>query len=309
MTNVSPATRAPRGRARLVVGLVAVCALALVVATPVLTALRRARDTAPASTSPGRSVPAASAPLAGQVNGDVAIEVYSANGFPVRDAGEVLRVGAHDFMRASRKPGTNTVLVFTLTAVQFDQLGDGDPVTFRSTSTATPERFFGRLNKGQPHLTEDLRAAIQYGRDQIAMAKAATTDRYDTTRLDAAIQELDAALAAALWAGPAHPSATSGAAIFRRLQGALTQLGQVRQEETLVRILPLLEPYLLRPARGMAATALDEARAAGADQATVSKIQATIDGGDDAVLNERHAAALEHYRLAWEQALQARTTH
>jgi hypothetical protein len=59
----------------------------------------------------------------------VEIELYSSDGFPVRDQIMVLQIGARQFFRSQYPNGDLNTVVFTLTVDEFAALFYGDPVT------------------------------------------------------------------------------------------------------------------------------------------------------------------------------------
>lgn len=81
----------------------------------------------------------------------VEIEVYSPEGFPVRDALTVLQIGSLEVVR-NRPPddGSLNSLIFMLTAEEFARVNTGDPVTVRYGREEHGRRYdFGRLDKGR----------------------------------------------------------------------------------------------------------------------------------------------------------------
>ena len=95
------------------------------------------------------------------VNSTIEIELESSKEFPVRNEVVVLRIGNKEFMKSKTpKGGSLKKLIFILTADEFDQLADGDPmiVTYgRQTDDDItglsgrrhhePRWDFGKLNK------------------------------------------------------------------------------------------------------------------------------------------------------------------
>lgn len=80
----------------------------------------------------------------------VEIEVYSGQGFPVRNEIPVLRIGSQEF-RLSRYPATGDTrsLIFILTLAEFARTRTGDPVTLYYGQAGAGQVWqFGRLDKG-----------------------------------------------------------------------------------------------------------------------------------------------------------------
>jgi hypothetical protein len=95
-----------------------------------------------------RSVP--SSPLLGN-RPAVEIEVFSAQGFPVRGELPILRIGERQFI-LSRYPesGDTHSLIFTLPKEEFAALKNGDPVTLQyGQGEGVPRWQFGPLDKSR----------------------------------------------------------------------------------------------------------------------------------------------------------------
>ncbi len=81
----------------------------------------------------------------------VEIEVFSAQGFPVRGELPILRIGEREF-KLSRYPesGDTHSLIFTLPREEFGQLKNGDPVSLQyGQGEGVPQWKFGPLDKSR----------------------------------------------------------------------------------------------------------------------------------------------------------------
>jgi len=95
-----------------------------------------------------RSVPAA--PELGGRPG-IEIQLFRAQGFPVRGEIPILRVGSREFQLSRYPPSGDTrSLIFTLSTEEFAQLMTGDEVSVQYGRDASAPRWnFGRLDKAR----------------------------------------------------------------------------------------------------------------------------------------------------------------
>jgi hypothetical protein len=78
----------------------------------------------------------------------VEIEVFSEDGFPVRNAKVVLQIGKHQFFLDRYQNGDLHTLIFTLTNDQFAQVATGDPVRVQYGTEPSQEWWdLGYLDK------------------------------------------------------------------------------------------------------------------------------------------------------------------
>ncbi|MBV9387020.1 MAG: hypothetical protein JOZ78_11400 [Chroococcidiopsidaceae cyanobacterium CP_BM_ER_R8_30] len=78
----------------------------------------------------------------------VEIEVFSQDGFPVRDAKRVLQIGKHQFFLDRYKDDDMHTLIFTLTNDEFAQVATGDPVRVQYGTEPSQEWWdLGYLDK------------------------------------------------------------------------------------------------------------------------------------------------------------------
>lgn len=79
----------------------------------------------------------------------VEIELFSRQGFPVRDEIAVLRIGGREFLNSRYPAGGDTrTLIFTLTREDFASVKTGDDVSVQyGHDSAGPRWSFGTLDK------------------------------------------------------------------------------------------------------------------------------------------------------------------
>jgi hypothetical protein len=78
----------------------------------------------------------------------IEIELFSTDGFPVRDQLMVLQIGARQFFLSQYANGDLNTVIFTLTEGEFTESPCGDPVTIQY-GLGMPDEFwqFGNLDR------------------------------------------------------------------------------------------------------------------------------------------------------------------
>ncbi|HEX6290152.1 MAG TPA: hypothetical protein VFZ66_13240 [Herpetosiphonaceae bacterium] len=238
---------------------------------------------------------------------DVEIELTSPNGFPVRNAMPVLRIGEHEFIMSRYKDGSGRTLIFGLSAAEFAAVADGDPVTLLYGPYAgTQEWLFGRLDKRNLKLYEQLLPTQQSARDLLAALRTQATTPQEQAQLDAALQRLDRTLDPALWRDTTHLQPGGADRLFDEAQQAVASLQQVLQARGSIPAAVMrnyIRTRVLHVLRGLAVVAIDEAAASG--RQTLDQARAALDRGDSAVLGSQFVSAVQHYRAAWQHASRA----
>ncbi|HEY0606629.1 MAG TPA: hypothetical protein VGD58_27130 [Herpetosiphonaceae bacterium] len=235
------------------------------------------------------------------------IEVYSPNGFPIRDAMPVLRIGDNEFTYSRYKDTSLKTLVFGLTAEEFAATTNGEPITLLyGPYPGSQQWIFGPLNKNNRRFPEQLRPTQQAARDLLASLRPQAATAQEQNQIDAALQRLDRTLAPGAWRDTAHLAPSSADQVFDEAQQIVTSLQGLMQSNSSTIPAPVLRNFIrtrvVHVLRGLAAQSIDEATAGqqGLDQA-----RAALARGDDAALNDQFVSAVQHYRSAWRQAQRA----
>jgi hypothetical protein len=234
---------------------------------------------------------------------DVEIELSSPNGFPIRDALPVLRIGDRDFIFSRSKDSSNKTLIFGLSAAEFAAVPDGAPVSLLyGPYPGSQEWLFGRLNKSQRRFPEQLLATQQAARDLLATLRPQAASAQEQQQIDVALQRLDRTLARGLWRDQRHLEPSSADQLFDDAQQAVASLqGLLRSNSAIPSAVlrSFIQTRLMHVLRGLAAQSIDEVAAG---QPGLDRARDALNRGDAAVFNEQFVSAVQHYRNAWRQA-------
>ncbi|MBV9790288.1 MAG: hypothetical protein JOZ51_19010 [Chloroflexi bacterium] len=232
------------------------------------------------------------------------IEVYSPNGFPIRDAVPVLQIGDQEFLLSRYKDGSTKTLIFSLTADEFAAIADGDPVTLLYGPYAGSQQWlFGPLNKRNLRYGEQLLPTQQAARDLLATLRPQVATAQEQNQIDSALGRLDRTLARGAWRDASHLEPNSADQVFAEAQQVVTSLQGLLQSNNSSIPAPVLRNFIrtrvVHVLRGLAAQSIDEAAAG---QPGLAQARAALDRGDDAALHDQFVSAVQHYRNAWRQA-------
>lgn len=235
------------------------------------------------------------------------IEVYSPNGFPIRDAAPVLLIGDQEIFLSRYKDGSTKTLIFSLTADQLAATSDGDPVRLLyGPYSGSQTWLFGPLNKSNLRYGEQLLPTQQAARDLLAALRPQATTTQEQNQIDSALQRLDRTLARNAWRDASHLEPSSAEQVFDDAQQVVTGLQALMRSNSSAIPSATLRNFIrtrvVHVLRGLAAQSIDEAAAG---QPGLAQARDALDRGDDAALNNQFVSAVQHYRSAWRQAQRA----
>jgi len=243
----------------------------------------------------------------------IRIELNSPNGFEVRNAAMVLRVGDTEFISGGLLEGDTHTLVFALTQQEYASLQDGDVISFLyGPFENEARRFFGRLQKEQlqdaalrftPHFDMTKQDAVDRLRDLRSLM--GSDDLRES--LDAAQMALEHSLDSDLWDSPSRLDPANGESVFILELEALEQLERLENTDTFplgsVATLRAIVKQIVLVDRGLAALAIEEASKNGMNPSDIEKAMNQLNIGDAERLSSDYLYAIEHYRDAWRIAV------
>ena len=243
----------------------------------------------------------------------IRIKLYSPNGFEIRNAAMVLRVGDTEFISGGLLDGDTHTLVFALTQKEYANLQDGEVISFLyGPFENEARRFFGRLHK------EEVQDATLKLTPHFDMTKQDAVDRLRDLRsfmgsddlresLDAAQKALEHSLDSDLWDSPSRLDPANGESVFILELEALEKLERLENTESFplgrVATLRAIVNQILLVDRGLAALAIDEASKNGMNPSDIAKAESALKIGDAERLSSNYHNAIERYRDAWRAAV------
>ena len=247
--------------------------------------------------------------------GDSSIQIvlYSPNGFEIRNAAMVLRVGDVEFISGGVLEGDAHTMTFTLTQQEYANLQDGEVISFLyGPFENEARRFFGRLQKEElqdsalkltPHFDMTKQDAVNRLRDLQSIM--GSDDLRES--LDAAQKALERSLDSDLWNSPSRLDPANGESVFIFELEALEKLERLENMETFplgsVATLRAIVNQILLVDRGLAALAIDEASKNGMNPAAIGEAKNQLNIGDAEILSSNYLNAIERYRDAWRTAV------
>jgi hypothetical protein len=239
----------------------------------------------------------------------IQIVLYSPNGFDIRNAPVVLRIGDAEFFSGGFLTGDARTLVFALTQQEYANLQDGEAIAFLyGPYENEPRRFFGRLQKEElkdsalsltPHFDMTKQDAVDRLRDLQSIMGS------DNLResLESAQMALERSLDSDLWDSPSRLDPANGESVFIFELEALEGLERLENSETfpLECVAPLraIVEQIVLADRGLAALAIDEASKYGMNPSDIQKAESGLNIGDAERLSSNYLNAIERYRDAW----------
>lgn len=243
--------------------------------------------------------------------GDSSIQIvlYSPNGFEVRNAAMVLRIGDAEFISGGVLAGDTRSMTFMLSQEEFADLSDGEAISFLyGPYENEARRFFGRLQKEglqdsalklTPHFNMTKQDAVDRLR---GLQSSMSTDDLKES-LDAALMALERSLEPDLWDGPSRLDPAKGESVFIYELEALEQLESLENVEKFplksIALLRALVIQIMLADRGLAVLAIEERSAGGLDLLNIQSARRELDKGDAERLNIEYFSAVDHYRAAW----------
>jgi len=236
------------------------------------------------------------------------IELYNPNGFDIRNAAIVLRIGKSEFFSVGALAPDVQSIVFVLTSQEFEVLLDGDPISYLYGPYETePLLFFGRLQKSQvkdatlrldPHFYMTKENATQR-LSEIALSIDSSELRES---LQFTINTLERSLEHEYWSGPARLDPITGEEVFNFELEALKRLMELNNSEQFPlgnkAVLWGIIHQIVLTDRGLTAFAIEDAigelTSSGLQRAEILLLQ-----GDMKALEGDFFVAVEKYQAAW----------
>jgi hypothetical protein len=236
------------------------------------------------------------------------IELYNPNGFDVRNAAMVLRIGNAEYSSGVALASDVLTTVFTLTSQEFEGLSDGDPISFLYGPYETePHLFFGTLQKSQlQDATLKLDPHFFMTKENAAQRLSEIAPSIDSSELRESLQftisTLERSLEPEFWDDPIRLDPIAGKAVFNFEMDALRRLRDLVNSERF----PLGDKALLwgiihqiiLADRGLAAFAIEDASGELASSEE-QRAKNLLLQGDVAALEGEFMAAVEKYQAAW----------
>ena len=239
----------------------------------------------------------------------IQIELYSPNGFEVRNAPVVLRIGDTEFFSGGFLAGDTRTMTFRFSQQEFADLSDREAISFLyGPYENEAHRFFGKLQKEElqdsvlkvtPHFDMTKQDAV----DRLRGLQSSMTTEDLKESLDAALIALERSLEPDLWDGPSRLDPAKGESVFLFELEALAQLENLENVEEFplgsIALLPALVEQIMLADRGLAVLAIEERSAGGVDLLDIQNAKRELGKGDVERLNWEYLSAVDHYRAAW----------
>lgn len=198
--------------------------------------------------------------------------------------------------------------------VEFDNGPNGENLLFLQvlvgSITATIAGETLTLSAGQPVQTFSLAKVILQGvLNQAIALRAGITDRQDADKLDQAIRHLTRSLDPTLWGSLGRLHSKGGEKVFNELKDAVNKLGELlknKKSSISDSALQGLIDRIVKSARELAQTAINDAIAAGGSPKDIGRANEEISKGDSDVAAGKYESAVEHYRNAWNHVVKTK---
>jgi hypothetical protein len=144
--------------------------------------------------------------------------------------------------------------------------------------------------------------------NELIALRLTVTDRDDRERIDEAIEHLRESLGPPLWIDQTHLEPRHGEEVFDEEKDSVNELRElIRRNRSSIpgALLQGFVDRMVRVDRQLAVVAINEAIAAGGDRNKIARAQEELARGNSDIAADRFESGIEHYREAWERALEA----
>ncbi|HEX3085833.1 MAG TPA: thrombospondin type 3 repeat-containing protein [Pyrinomonadaceae bacterium] len=143
-------------------------------------------------------------------------------------------------------------------------------------------------------------------RNDLVTLRSTVTDKQDGKKLDEAIDHLNKSLDLNLWIDNYHPNPKGGEKVFNEEKDAVNKLRELMKDKHSTIPDATLQGFIKRiqlADRRLAEVAINDH--SGGDSKKLAKANEELSKGDSEYADGKPDSAIEHYRVAWDQALKA----